>query len=216
MVGNIKCVLNICRANRDAGRILFRFPQDEVQREIWIRSCGLSSTRVRKNIYICDNHFAEDCIRNRKLVKGSIPTLNFPLNTNNRRSHYSKYIRCIIPHCQQTKQSSTETKLFQFPKKNSALYSKWIDLCNLPEHLEKKSSKFLCSNHFKLNDVNLQRPKKNACPSLNLDGGLWFANKKRTEIEKKYTKMRKRFLPVNTISILLLYLFICICFEQVK
>lgn len=145
MVRNIKCVVNNCQSKRDVNVDRhfnsFSDKKNEIY-DIWMNLCGVIEIKVKK-AYVCDLHFNFDGRKLKRLQKGMLPSKNLPENLtmaeNNDKTNkeFKSYKRCIMKNCE-NRNLGNSCKNFQFPKKNTARYEQWLNICMLPENVEKK------------------------------------------------------------------------------
>lgn len=71
-----KCEICACNNNGSGKLSLFKFPENNDIRKIWLESCGLKSDS-RKIMFLCSVHFEPSCFTDNKfkLKKNVIPTL---------------------------------------------------------------------------------------------------------------------------------------------
>uniref|UniRef100_A0ABK9NGF2 THAP-type domain-containing protein n=1 Tax=Glossina morsitans morsitans TaxID=37546 RepID=A0ABK9NGF2_GLOMM len=74
---------NCCIKNCNSGyeKRFFKVPPKGEQRRTWLSLCKLDNS-TKKYLYICANHFNENAIGKRKLLKGAVPSRNLSLNDN--------------------------------------------------------------------------------------------------------------------------------------
>uniref|UniRef100_A0A1A9WVP5 THAP-type domain-containing protein n=1 Tax=Glossina brevipalpis TaxID=37001 RepID=A0A1A9WVP5_9MUSC len=73
------CCIKNCNSGPEER--FFKVPSKGEERRTWLNLCKLD-TNIKKYLYICSNHFNENAIGKRKLLKGAVPSRNLIINDN--------------------------------------------------------------------------------------------------------------------------------------
>ncbi|XP_017954472.1 uncharacterized protein LOC108649898 [Drosophila navojoa] len=89
---------------------------------------------------------------------------------------------CSVLNCNST--SETKSKLIRFFElpMNNKLAKKWLDFCGDP-NLKYRKGTYVCSEHFKPEDIGMRRLKSNAVPCIN--SGITKKHLKRSTKQSK-------------------------------
>ncbi|XP_055389159.1 uncharacterized protein LOC129618445 isoform X3 [Condylostylus longicornis] len=75
--------------------------------------------------------------------------------------------KCVIKHCQATKKKFPELRFFEFPKRGTERYLKW--LCNAGDscpNIEDRKRPYICSRHFESYWMGKKWLRRDACPTI--------------------------------------------------
>ncbi|XP_043646015.1 uncharacterized protein LOC122615162 isoform X2 [Drosophila teissieri] len=203
------CCVAVCKRNRDRDHAnLHRFPSNVSLLTKW---CGNLQRPVPDgsklfNDAICEVHFEERCLRNKRLEKWAVPTLSlghesipYPLPTPEQVTEF--YARptapnngdeqgeCCVETCKRNP-SVDDIKLYRPPEEASVL-AKWAH--NLQTESSQLTSMRICNLHFEAHCIG-KRMRPWAIPTLNLAGNIenLYENPEHSMLYKRRTHLKTK------------------------
>lgn len=201
------CCVAVCKRNRDRDHAnLHRFPSNVSLLTKWCANLQRPVPDGTKlfNDAICEVHFEDRCLRNKRLEKWAVPTLvlghdniAYPLPTPEQVAEF--YARpsapnngeeqgeCCVETCKRNP-SVDDIKLYRPPEESSVL-AKWAH--NLEVDAAKLSSMRICNLHFESHCIG-KRMRPWAIPTLNLSNNVenMYENPEHHMIYKRRTQIK--------------------------
>ncbi|XP_065720099.2 uncharacterized protein [Drosophila suzukii] len=207
------CCVAVCKRNRDRDHAnLHRFPSNVSLLTKW---CGNLQRPVPDgsklfNDAICEVHFEDRCLRNKRLEKWAVPTLilgheniPYPLPTPEQVTEFysrptapnngEEQGECCVESCKRNP-SVDDIKLYRPPEEASVL-AKWAH--NLQTEASQLTSMRICNLHFEAHCIG-KRMRPWAIPTLNLAGNIenLYENPEHSMLYKRRTHTKSK-LPAS-------------------
>ncbi|KAH8410243.1 hypothetical protein KR009_009848 [Drosophila setifemur] len=181
------CCVAVCKRNRDRDHAnLHRFPSNVALLTKWCANLQRSVPDGSKlfNDAICEVHFEDRCLRNKRLEKWAVPTLilghediAYPLPTPEQVAEFharpsapnngEEQGECCVESCKRNP-SVDDIKLYRPPEEASVL-AKWAH--NLQMEASQLVNLRICNLHFEAYCIG-KRMRPWAIPTLNLAGNI--------------------------------------------
>ncbi|XP_032307606.1 uncharacterized protein LOC6498286 isoform X2 [Drosophila ananassae] len=181
------CCVAVCKRNRDRDHAnLHRFPSNVALLTKWCANLQRPVPDGSKlfNDAICEVHFEDRCLRNKRLEKWAVPTLTlghediaYPLPTPEQVAEFhsrpsapnngEEQGECCVETCKRNP-SVDDIKLYRPPEEASVL-AKWAH--NLQTEAAQLVNQRICNLHFEAHCIG-KRMRPWAIPTLNLAGNI--------------------------------------------
>ncbi|XP_037957956.1 uncharacterized protein LOC119687631 isoform X2 [Teleopsis dalmanni] len=169
------CAISTCKKPKTEDVQFFKYPSKVNLMRKWAENCNHNADEAaRKGYRICSNHFDPKSIKGKRLLRGSLPTLN--LGHNREKIHRDKWcdsrlkpeqlkkFNCNAPNCGRNK-INDQVKLCKFPRDNE-MRNKWCT--NLKLNPDACENLKICEVHFEERCIQHERLLKLAVPTLHL------------------------------------------------
>ncbi|XP_033249812.1 uncharacterized protein LOC108162515 isoform X2 [Drosophila miranda] len=207
------CCVAVCKRNRDRDHAnLHRFPSNVALLTKWCANLQRTVPDGSKlfNDAICEVHFEDRCLRNKRLEKWAVPTLilghediAYQLPTPEQVAEF--YARptapnngeeqgeCCVETCKRNP-SVDDIKLYRPPEDTSVL-AKWAH--NLQTEAAVLTNMRICNLHFEAHCIG-KRMRPWAIPTLNLAGNIenLYENPEHSMLYKRRTHIKQK-VPVT-------------------
>ncbi|KAH8281670.1 hypothetical protein KR054_002114 [Drosophila jambulina] len=208
------CCVAVCKRNRDRDHAnLHRFPSNVALLKKWCANLQRSVPDGSKlfNDAICEVHFEDRCLRNKRLEKWAVPTLvlghediPYPLPTPEQVTEF--YARptapnngeeqgeCCVETCKRNP-SVDDIKLYR-PPEDASVLAKWAH--NLQTEANQLTSMRICNLHFEAHCIG-KRMRQWAIPTLNLAGNIenLYENPEQSMLYRRRTHLKAKLPPAS-------------------
>ncbi|XP_065226575.1 uncharacterized protein LOC135849872 [Planococcus citri] len=130
---------------------VFRCPQVEDVRKLWLDFCGIKNQLV--NVRLCSIHFEDKYFKENakraRLLRNAVPSLNPPRNRSLSCDKFKGKMLRRRQICALCGNVDKAISYFSFPQ-NEERRKQWMDICRMPEIT---TTRKLCEKHFKEEDI---------------------------------------------------------------